>query len=129
MFPEYDSLFSDTFGVTSKEPIAKYPTPEYILSVPTGKLTKLLGKASLGRFGKQKAEQLKSMASGSSSVSFAKDAFAFHIRQLVEQPNLLETQIGELKEQLAVLLGWTSIYIITIPGIGEPLEAIILSEF
>ena len=76
VFPEYDSLFSDTFGVTSKEVLAKYPTPEDMLSVSTGKLTNLLGKASHGRFGKQKAEQLKSMAAGSFGVSFAKDAFA-----------------------------------------------------
>ncbi len=32
-FPEYDSLFSDTFGVTSKEVPAKYPAPEDLLNV------------------------------------------------------------------------------------------------
>ena len=132
VFPEYDSLFSDTFGVTSKEVLSQYPTPEGMLTVsirkPTGKLTNLLGKASHGRFGKQKAEQLKSMAAGSFGVSFAKDAFAFQIRQLIEQLNFLETQIGELEEQIAVLLKQTGSYITTIPGIGDTLGAIILSE-
>ena len=52
VFPEYDSLFSDTFGVTSKEVLSKYPTPEDMLTVSTRKLTNLLEKASRGRFRK-----------------------------------------------------------------------------
>ena len=79
VFPEYDSLFSDTFGVTSKEVLSKYPTPEDMLTVSTLKLTNLLEKASRGRFGREKAEQLKSAAASSFGVSFAKDAFAFQI--------------------------------------------------
>ena len=58
VFPEYDTLFSDTFGVTSKEVLSQYPTPEDMLTVSTRKLTTLLEKASHGRFGKEKAEQL-----------------------------------------------------------------------
>lgn len=39
VFPEYDTLFSDTFGVTSKEVLSKYPTHEDMLNVTTSKLT------------------------------------------------------------------------------------------
>ncbi len=128
VFPEYDSLFSDTFGVTSKEVLAKYPTPEDMLSVSTEKLTNLLKKASHGRFGKQKAEQLQSTAAGSFGVSFAKDAFAFQIRQLIEQLEFLEKQVAELEGQISSLLKQTGSFITTIPGIGDTLGAIILSE-
>ncbi len=128
VFPEYESFFSDTFGVTSKEVLSKYPTPEDMLAVSTRKLTNLLEKASRGRFGKEKAEQLRSIAAGSFGVSFAKDAFAFQIRQLIEQLTFLETQIEELEEHIAVLLKQTGSYITTIPGIGDTLGAIILSE-
>ncbi len=128
VFPEYSSLFSDTFGVTSKEVLSQYPTPEDMLTVSTRKLTNLLEKASRGRFGKEKAEQLKSVAANSFGVSFAKDAFSFQIKQLIEQLEFLEKQTEELEEQLAVLLKQTGSYITTIPGIGETLGAIILSE-
>ena len=128
VFPEYDSLFSDTFGVTSKEVLSKYPTPEDMLNVSTRKLTNLLEKASRGRFGREKAEQLKSAAASSFGVSFAKDAFAFQIKQLIEQLEFLEKQIEELEAQIAALLEQTGSYITTIPGIGETLGAIILSE-
>lgn len=128
VFPEYSSLFSDTFGVTSKEVLSQYPTPEDMITVSTRKLTNLLEKASRGRFGKEKAEQLKSVAANSFGVSFAKDAFSFQIKQLVEQLEFLESQIEELEKQIAVLLKQTGSYITTIPGIGETLGAIILSE-
>lgn len=128
VFPEYAGLFSDTFGVTSKQVLANYPTPEDMLTVSTRKLTSILEKASHGRFGKEKAEQLKAVAAGSFGVSFAKDAFAFQIRQLIEQLEFLERQIEELEEHIAFLLKETGTYITTIPGIGETLGAIILSE-
>lgn len=128
VFPEYDSLFSDTFGVTSREILSKYPTPEDMLTVSTGKLTKLLEKVSRGRFGRAKADQLKAAAANSFGISFAKDAFAFQIKQLIEQLEFLETQIEELEEHISVLLKETGSYITTIPGIGDTLGAIILSE-
>lgn len=128
VFPEYDSLFSDTFGTTSREILLKYPTPEDLMSVTTGKLTKLLEKCSRGRFGRNKAEELKAVAASSFGVGFAKDAFSFQIRQLTEQLEFLEEQIEELEEHISVLLKQTGSYITTIPGIGDTLGAIILSE-
>ena len=128
VFPEYDGLFSDMFGVTSKELLLKYPTPEDLLAVSTRKLTTLLNKASRGRFGEEKAEHLKSVAAGSFGISFAKDAFSFQIRQLMEQILFLEKQIDELEDEIAVLLKQTDSFITTIPGIGNTLGAIILSE-
>lgn len=128
VFPEYDSLFSDTFGVTSREVISNYPTPEDLLSVTTRKLTNLLEKASRGRLGRQKAEQLKAAAANSFGISFAKDAFAFQIRQLIEQIEFLENQIEELEDRVSLLLKETGSYITSIPGIGETLGAVILGE-
>ena len=128
VFPEYSSLFSDTFGVTSKEVLSQYPTPEDMLSVSTRKLTNLLAKASRGHFGKEKAAELKSVAANSFGVSFARNTFSFQIKQLIEQLEFLENQIEELEEHIAVLLKQNGSYITTIPGIGETLGAIILSE-
>ena len=128
VFPEYSKLFSDTFGVTSTEILLKYPTPEDMLSVSTKKLSALLTKASKGRFGEDKALQLKETAKHSFGVSYAKDAFGFQIRQLMEQLVFLEGQISELEEQISELLMRTGSFITTIPGIGDTLGAIILSE-
>lgn len=99
----------------------KYPTPEDMLSVSTRKLTTLLTKSSRGRFGKEKAEQLKSVASESFGVSFAKDAFSFQIRQLMEQIVFLEKQVAELELEISALLEQMGSFITTIPDIGDTL--------
>ena len=128
VFPEYNRLFSDTFGATSKEVLAKYPTPEDLLAVSPEKLANMLEKVSHGRFGKEKAKQLKAAASTTFGVSFAKQSFALQIRQLIEQLEFLEGQIEELEEQISLLLKQTESHITTIPGIGDTLGAIILGE-
>ena len=128
VFPEYEGLFSDTFGVTSKELLLQYPTPEDMLAVSSRKLTNLLNKASHGRFGEKKAKEIRTAAAGSFGVGFAKNAFSFQIRQLVEQLLFLENQIDELDEQISHLLKQTNQVITTIPGIGYTLGAIIISE-
>ena len=128
VFPEYEGLFSDTFGVASKELLLHCPTPDDLLAISTRKLTNLLNKASRGRFGEEKAKEIRSAASDSFGVGFAKNAFAFQIRQLVEQLMFTETQIEELDEQISHLLKQINQVITTIPGIGSTLGAIIVSE-
>lgn len=128
VFPEYDKLFSDTFGSSSTELLLNCPTPEDMLAISTRKLTNILNKASHGRFGKEKAEELKAAAKNTFGVAFAKDAFAFQIKQLMQQVVFLEKQLSELEEQIADLLHQTNQYITTITGIGDVLGAIIVSE-
>lgn len=128
VFPEYDKFFADTFGVTSKEVLLKYPTPEDMLAVSSNELAELLNKTSRGRFKGDKAEELQSLAENTFGVHFAKDAFAFQIRQLIQQIIFLENQIEELETEIAVLLEQMGSFITTIPGIGSTLGAIIVSE-
>lgn len=99
-----------------------------MLAVSTRKLTTFLNKTSHGRFGEEKAKEIRTAAAGSFGVGFAKNAFAFQIKQLVEQLLFLETQIEELDEQISHLLKQTNQVITTIPGIGDTLGAIIISE-
>ena len=128
VFPEYDKLFSDTFGSSSTELFLNCPTPEDMLAISTRKLTNILNKASRGRLGKEKAEEIKAAAEGTFGVAFAKDAFAFQIKQLIQQIVFTEKQLSELEEQIADLLHKTNQYITTITGIGDVLGAIIVSE-
>jgi transposase len=128
VFPEYASAFSDTFGVTSLELLGKCQTPDDFLRISTAKLSKLLTNASKGRFREEKAKEIKAIAKGSFGVSFAKDAFSFQIKQLIEQIKLIEKQVSDLEKQIASLLKRTSPVITTIPGIGSTLGAIIVSE-
>ena len=128
IFPEYAKLFSDTFGVTSREVLLNYSTPEELSQISTRKLTNLLDKASRGRFGKDKALQIKDAAVHSLGITFATDAFAFQLRQLLEQISFVEEQVEQLDLEIAAYMKQTESYITTIPGIGPVLGAVILSE-
>lgn len=64
----------------------------------------LLNKASKRRLGEEKAKQIKDCASGSFGIGFARDAFAFQIRQLIEQIVFLEKQIVKLEEEMRLAL-------------------------
>lgn len=128
VFPEYNKLFSDTFGSSSTELLLNCPTPEDMLTISTRKLTNILNKASRGKLGKEKAEEIKAAAKDTFGVAFAKDAFSFQIKQLIQQIVFTEKQLSELEEQIAELLHQTNQYITTITGIGDVLGAIIVSE-
>ena len=128
VFPEYAKLFSDTFGVTSREVLLNYSTPEELSQINTRKLANLLDKASRGRFGKDKALQIKDVAAHSFGITIATDAFAFQLRLLLEQISFIEDQVEALDLQIAAYMEKSASYITTIPGIGPVLGAVILSE-
>ncbi len=128
VFPEYAYLFSDIFGVTSKELLLKYPTPEDMLSVSTTKLANFISKCSRGRHGRLKAEEIKSAAQNSFGVKFASNAFSIQIKQMIEQIKFIENQLNDLENEIVHLLNQTNQVITSIPGIGNILGAIIIGE-
>lgn len=128
VFPEYENLFSDIFGVSSRELLLRCQTPEDMLAISTEELSKLLAKASRGRFAEGKAREIQVAAVHTFGISYAKEAFAFQIRQLIEQICFSEKQLEQLEAQIASVLHRTNQVIATIPGVGETLGAVILSE-
>lgn len=108
VFPEYASLFSDTFGITSRELLLKFTIPEEFLSVSTTKLTNFIEKASRGRLGRTKAEKIKLAAESSFGVTFATQSFAFQLRLIVQQIDFIENQLDELEKQITNLLDETT---------------------
>lgn len=128
VFPEYNNLFSDTFGVTSKELLLKYPTPEDMLSVSTTKLSNFISKCSRGHHGRSKAEEIQDAARNTFGIKFASNAFSFQIKQMVEQIKFIESQLNDLEREIENLLVQTNQVITSIPGIGNILGAIIIGE-
>src|SRR5690606_14443201 len=96
VFPEYEKLFSDVFGESSKAFLKTCGTPEQTLEIDTRKLSKLLEKASRGRFGTDKAKQLKAAAQSSIGLDLATDTFAFQIKILIEQIEFTEGQVKKI---------------------------------
>ena len=129
IFPEYSSVFSDTFGTTSKQLLEKYSTPDEFSEISTTKLANFIHKISRGRFGREKAELIKAAAHDSVGISYAIDTFSFQIKQLIEQIEFMEDQLNEIDAEMAKLLAQSEYSVITtISGIGPTLGSIIVSE-
>lgn len=128
VFPEYSSLFSNIYGVASKELLSKYPLPEDILSIPAEELGNLLYECSKGRLGINKAEEIQSRARETFGIKFAKRSFSFQIKQIISQISFLEEQLKEIEIEISCLLEDICPVITTITGIGSVLGASIVSE-
>ena len=127
-FPEYEKLFSDTFGKSSVKLLANYTTPEEILSVDTQTLADLLNKASRGRFGFDKATEIQQSAKNSFGIVLASSSFALIIRQYLEQLKSLESSIVAFDAEIARLMDNFDTKLATITGVGKTLAAVIFSE-
>ncbi len=128
VFPEYDSIFSDTFGESSKAFLRRCPTPEECLGIRADSLAKTLECASHGKLGRKKADEIKDIAKTSCGISIATSAFSFQIKLLIDQINFIERQIDEVEEKIQEGLDAIEPLILTIPGIGYTIGAQIVSE-
>ena len=128
VFPEYEKLFSDTFGVSSMELLSQYTTPEEMLSVSSQQLAEVLEKASRGRLGAEKAVEIQDVAKNSFGIVMASGSFSLIIRQYIEQIRSLESSVDIFDIEIARLLSGFDTQLTTITGIGPTLAAVILSE-
>lgn len=128
VFPEYETLFTDIFGLTSIELLTKCCTPDDIIEIPTEKLVELISGPSRKRFGIAKAEEIKNLAQNSFGIVLGIDSMKLLIRQHVEHVKFMESQIKEIDDKITDLFSTFECYITTIPGIGPILGATIFSE-
>ena len=128
VFPEYDSIFSNTFGESSKAFLRRCPTPEECLAVRADSLAKTLERASHGKLGREKADEIKGIARNSCGVDVATSAFSFQIKLIIEQIDFIEGQVSEVKARIREDVEAVEPLVLTIPGIGHTLGAQIVSE-
>jgi len=128
VFPEYEKLFTNTFGKTSLQLLSEYTTPEELLAVDTDKLAETIHAASHGHHGLEKARQIQDAARDSFGILLASDSIALLIRQYIEQIRFVEKQVDAIDAEIARLLAAFDNQLTTITGIGPTLAAAILSE-
>ena len=131
VFPEYQSIFSDIFGKTSKESLLQFfqfSSPIEFELVSSQTLAGLLAKLSRKQVDSAKAAQLKAAASCSFGVTFAKSSFTFQLKALIEQISFIEKQVKETETEIAGIMEKLDSPITTITGIGNVTGAAIISE-
>lgn len=128
LFPEYQSVFSDIFGKTSKELLLLLNSPGDYENISSEQLSKILEKFTLKKFAEKKITSVVDIAKYSFGITFCVDSFSFQLKLLIEQINFIEKQVSDVEKQISILLNKINSPITTIPGIGDVIGAVILGE-
>ena len=129
VFPEYQKIFSDVFGTTSKEVLLMYSSPAELENISVDVLASFLSKLSRKQIGIEKANELSDAAKSSFGITFCRDSFSFQLRLMVEQIKYIESQVKDTEVEInRIMSEEVSSQITTIPGIGGVLGAVILGE-
>ena len=128
VFPEYEQLFSNVFLRSSRRLLEEAVTADDFADFDLAELAAILNRASRGRFGQSKAEEIQTLARRSVGVSFLADAIHVEMRCLLDQITLLEQQQKQVEVSLEELMDQVPQFITTIPGIGLATGAALLGE-
>lgn len=126
LFPELLDVFTDLFGASGMALMMRYPSAKALAACNLDTLTELLRTASRGRFGREKAEALRKLAK--ESIGTFSDSAVFQLRLLLKRIELLNTQIEMYDDEIRRLMDQLDSPILSVPGIGYTLGAMILSE-
>lgn len=128
VFPEFASVFSDPHGPTARAVLAKAPSARLLASHQAKAFTALVRKASHGRLGLERVQDLLAKARASIAVNRQDPASELAIRQTIQEIALLEEQIAVCDAEISAIPVAGKELITTIPGIADVLGAVILAE-
>lgn len=128
LFPEYESVFSDVFGETSKELLLHFQSPDDFEHISAEQLETVLSNVSQKNFARQKISQISKLAVDSFGLVFCRDALSLQLKLLIEQIRFIEAQISDVEVEITRLLDNIDSPITTIPGISTINGAAILGE-
>ena len=128
VFPEYESVFSNIFGKTSKEILLQFSTPSELEKLSVDTLADLLASLSRKKISYEKAEILSDKAAHSFGVTFCQESFVFQLKLLITQMQFIEQQVKDTENEIKAYMQKINSPITSIPGIGLITGAAILSE-
>lgn len=126
IFPEFSSAVWSVHQSSSYSLLLEFPNPKSISSAHLTKLTNLLLKSSKGKYDKEKAIQIKTLAE--TSIGSNSPSNAFELQQTIRLIKNVQLEIDLLDKQIKDLMDEIRSPIMTIPGISYTLGAIILAE-
>lgn len=126
LFPEYSKVFTNAFGASSVAILMKYPSAKEIATCRPSTLAKILEGSSRGRFGLEKAKSIIELAKN--SVGKYSSADALSLCMTLEEIEFFSRQIERVEQEIHLIFKEHPSPILTIPGIGEVIGAMIVSE-
>jgi transposase len=126
LFPELEKLVPTLHLKTVYSLLSEFPSAKHIAQAHLTRLTNLLHEASKGRYGKDKALEIREAARHSiGSVMPAKSLELKHTIKLIGE---LSVEIKEIEAEIKKLVDETGTTLLTIPGLSYNTVAVILAE-
>lgn len=126
LFPELEKLVPTLHTASVYALLRELPGAKQIASCHLTRLTNLLDTASKGRYGKEKAVELRDAARRSiGSVMPAKSLELKHTIRLIRE---LDAEIAEIEAAIKQMMDEIASPILSIPGISYRMGAMILAE-
>ena len=126
LFPELEKLVPTLHIASVYALLSELPSAREIASCHLTRLTKLLESASKGRYSREKAVEIREAARISiGSTMPAKSLELKHTLRLIGE---LDSEISEIESEIKRIMDQISSPILTIPGIGYRMGAMILAE-
>jgi len=126
LFPELPTACNSVTQAAMKALLLELPGARQIAACRIDRLTNLLASASKGRYGREKALEIKSLAQ--KSIGANSPATSLELQLTLQQLDFLLQQINKLDKAIRTAVAQTQTPIMSIPGIGPTLAAIILAE-
>ena len=126
LFPELESLVPTLHTASVYALLAEFPGARQIAAAHLTRLTNLLATASKGRYGRDKAVQLRDAARRSIGSSMpAKSLELQHTIRLIRE---FDAEIAEVEAAIREIMDEIAPPILSIPGISYRMGAMILAE-
>lgn len=126
IFPELPGLIWSIHQNSSYQLLLELPSPKDIELCHLTHLTHVISKASRGKYGREKALQLRESAAN--SIGSSNRSLTFELQQTIRLIQSVQLEINELDKQIKLVMDELNTPLLTVPGIGYTLAAIILAE-
>lgn len=126
IFPELPDFVWSIHQNSSYQLLLELPSPEDIKMCHLTHLTHVISKASRGKYGREKALQLRELAAN--SIGFSNRSLTFELQQTIRLIQSVQLEINELDQQIKMVVDELNTPLMTVPGIGYTIAAIILAE-
>ena len=126
LFPELEKFVSTLHGKAVYALLTEFPSAQHIASANLKHLTYLLDAASKGRFKRASADNIREAARH--SIGSYLPAKSLELKHTIKLINELNEEIAEIETEIKKIMVAIDSPILSIPGIGMNIGAIILSE-
>lgn len=126
IFPELPSSVWSIHQNSCYQLLLELPSTDAIKNCHLTHLTNIISKASRGQYGKEKAIQLRELAT--TSIGSSSRSLMFELQQTIRLIQSVQTEIHILDKQIKMVVDELNTPLMTIPGISYTIVAIILAE-